>query len=77
MNGVDAIVFTAGVGENDKNMRSLVAKNLGYLGVKLDEEKNAIRGEEVIISTEDSKTKVCVIPTNEALASARETVALV
>ena len=77
MNGVDAIVFTAGVGENDKVLRTEIAKHLGYLGVVIDEEKNAKRGEELVITTPESKTKVCVIPTNEELAIARETVALV
>jgi len=77
MNGVDAIVFTAGVGENAATVRTAVCNYLGYLGVKIDEEKNAIRGEEIVITTADSATKVCVIPTNEELAIARETVALV
>ena len=77
MNGVDAIVFTAGIGENDGNVRAAVVKNLGYLGVTLDEEANKKRGEEVVISTPDSKVKVAVIPTNEELAICRDTVALV
>lgn len=77
MNGVDAIAFTAGLGENDKNMRRNVCAYLGYLGIALDEEQNAIRGKETIISTPDSKVKVLVIPTNEELAIARETVALI
>jgi len=77
MNGVDAIAFTAGLGENDKNMRKTVCNYLGYLGIALDDEQNAIRGKENIISTPDSKVKVMVIPTNEELAIARETVALV
>ena len=77
MNGVDAIVFTAGIGENDGNVRAAVVKNLGYLGVKLDEEANKKRGEETVISTPDSKVKVAVIPTNEELAICRDTVALV
>lgn len=77
MNGVDGICFTAGVGENSHTVRSKVCKYLGYLGVTLDEEKNAVRGEEIIITTPDSKTKVMVIPTNEELAIARETLALV
>ncbi len=77
MNGVDAIAFTAGLGENDKNMRRNVCSYLGYLGIELDEEKNAIRGKENIITTAASKVKVMVIPTNEELAIARETVALV
>ncbi|BBF42876.1 acetate kinase [Lachnospiraceae bacterium KM106-2] len=77
MNGVDAICFTAGLGENDKNTRTQICSHLGYLGIELDQEKNGIRGEEVVISTPDSKVKVMVIPTNEELAIARETVALV
>ena len=76
MNGVDAIAFTAGLGENDKRMRKYVCEYLGYLGITLDEEKNQVRGEERIVSTEDSKVKVIVVPTNEELAIARETVAL-
>ena len=77
MNGVDAISFTAGLGENDKNMRRNVCSYLGYLGIALDEEQNTIRGKETVISTKDSKVKVLVIPTNEELAIARETVALI
>ena len=77
MNGVDAIAFTAGLGENDKNMRKTVCNYLGYLGIALDDEQNAIRGKENIVSTPDSKVKVMVIPTNEELAIARETVAIV
>ena len=76
MNGVDAIAFTAGLGENDKNMRKTVCGYLGYLGITLDDEQNAIRGKENVVSTPDSKVKVMVIPTNEELAIARETVAL-
>ncbi len=78
MNGVDAITFTAGVGENATWLRPMVAKYLGYLGVELDLEKsNAAVGECGVISTEDSKVKMCVIPTNEELAIARETLELV
>ncbi len=77
MNGVDNIVFTAGIGENDKNVRARVCAYLGYLGIELDEEANNVRGKETIISTPDSKVKVCIIPTNEELAIARDTVALV
>ncbi len=77
MNGVDAIAFTAGVGENDHLVRADVMKRLGYLGVELDEEANRKRGCDNIISTADSKVTVCVIPTNEELAIARETLALV
>lgn len=76
MNGVDAIAFTAGVGENDFRVRNEVCSYLGYLGIKVDQEKNSIRGQEVMISTPDSKVKVCAIPTNEELTIARETVAL-
>ncbi len=77
MNGVDAIAFTAGIGENDKAVREGVCEYLTYLGVNIDSEANSKRGEEIIISTPDSKVKVMVIPTNEELAIARETVALV
>ena len=77
MNGVDVIAFTAGIGENSGSMRADVIKYLGYLGITLDEEANGKRGEEIVISTPDSKVKVLVIPTNEELAIARETVALV
>jgi len=77
MNGVDAIAFTAGLGENDKVVRKTVCGYLEYLGITLDEEENAKRGFENIITTKDSKVKVLVIPTNEELAIARETVALV
>nr|WP_296041825.1 acetate kinase [uncultured Blautia sp.] len=77
MNGVDAIVFTAGIGENDCNVRKAVCSYLGYLGIALDEEANGKRGEEMVISTADSKVKVAVIPTNEELAICRDTVALV
>ncbi len=76
MNGVDAIVFTAGVGENDAIVRSEICSHFGYLGIKIDEEKNHVRGEEVVISTDDSKVKVLVVPTNEELMIARETLAL-
>ncbi|MDR1549317.1 MAG: acetate kinase [Hungatella sp.] len=77
MNGVDAIAFTAGVGENDRPIRGAVCEYLGYLGVSIDDEVNKTRGKRVMISTPDSKVKVCVIPTNEELAIARETKALV
>ena len=76
MNGVDAIVFTGGIGENDGELRKYVCENLAYLGVKIDNEKNAIRGEEVKISTDDSKVNVYIIPTNEELAIARDTLAI-
>lgn len=73
MNGVDAIVFTAGVGENDVNMRELICTDLGNLGIKLDIIKNKVRGKETIVSTEDSKVKLLLIPTNEELMIARDT----
>lgn len=77
MNGVDAICFTAGLGENSPLVRNMVCERLEYLGVALDQEQNNKRGEDLVISTADSKTKVLVIPTNEELAIARETYALV
>ncbi|MBP3622145.1 MAG: acetate kinase [Lachnospiraceae bacterium] len=77
MNGVDAVVFTAGVGENDPLVRKLTCDRLKYLGVDIDDEANKLRGEEVKISSENSKVPVYVVPTNEELAIARETVALV
>ena len=77
MNGVDVIAFTAGVGENSGPVRADIMSYLGYLGIQLDGAANDSRGEEVTISTPDSKVQVMVIPTNEELAIARETVALV
>lgn len=78
MNGVDVICFTAGVGENGSFVRSMICDNyLGYLGIKLDEEANKKRGEDIAITTPDSRTTVMVIPTNEELAIARETYRLV
>ncbi|MCI9618630.1 MAG: acetate kinase [Dorea sp.] len=77
MNGVDVIAFTAGIGENSGTVRTNVAKYLGYLGIEINEDANKKRGEEITISTPDSKVTVMVIPTNEELAIARETVALV
>ena len=76
MNGVDVICFTAGVGENAGIVRTFVCEYLGYLGVELDQEANGRRGEDIVISTPDSRTTVMVIPTNEELAIARETVRL-
>ena len=74
MGGVDVIVFTAGVGENDGKMREAITNNLEFLGISLDKEKNAkIRGKEEIVSTPDSKVKVVVVPTNEELMIARDT----
>ncbi len=77
MNGVDAIAFTAGIGENDAATRAGIVEYLGYLGIELDPEKNKLRGENVKISTDDSKVAVCVIPTNEELAICRDTVAVI
>lgn len=77
MNGVDAIAFTAGLGENDKVTRKEVSSYLGYLGAEVDEERNNIRGKEAMISTDASKVKLYVIPTNEELAIARETVTFI
>ena len=77
MNGVDAIAFTAGVGENSATTRKAVCDYLGYLGITIDDAENAKRGENTVISTADSKVKVMVIPTNEELAIARETKRLV
>lgn len=77
MNGVDAVVFTGGIGENDPGMRAYVCGQLGYLGVEIDLENNKRRGEEVELSTPASKVKVWVIPTNEELVIARDTMAIV
>ena len=77
LNGVDAIAFTAGLGENNGVMREQILSYFGYMGIKIDPGKNKIRGEEIEISTADSGVRVVVVPTNEELAIARETVALV
>ena len=77
MNGVDLICFTAGCGENDKEVRAQIMGSLSYLGCKLDAEKNDVRGKDAVISTDDSTVTAMVVPTNEELAIARETVALV
>lgn len=77
MNGVDAIAFTAGLGENDGKMRKQVCSYLSYMGVELDDEANSKRGEDMKISTDASKVDVVVIPTNEELAIARETLRLI
>ena len=77
LNCVDAIAFTAGIGENAGIVREKVCEHFGYLGIKLDAEANSKRGEDMVISTPDSNVKVAVIPTNEELAICRETVALV
>ena len=78
MNGVDAICFTAGVGENDIEARKLIIEEyFSYMGIKIDDERNNVRGEERVISTDDSTVKVMLIPTNEELAIARETISLI
>ncbi len=77
MGGVDAIIFTAGIGENAPSLRKEICKRLAYLGIGLNEENNALKGETVEISTPDSKVKVFVIPTNEELMIAKDTVNLV
>ena len=77
LKGLDVLTFTAGVGENDCNVRAAVCEYLGYLGVKLDPELNSKRGKEMVISTPDSKVQVWVIPTNEELMIAQDTADLV
>lgn len=77
MNGVDVIVFTAGIGENGDAMRKVICSYLEFLGITIDDEKNSHNGEDMIISTEDSRVKVMVIATNEELMIARETIALI
>lgn len=77
MNGVDVIAFTGGIGENDPELREYVCENLSYMGIKIDKDKNNLRGSEVKISTDDSKVNVYVIPTNEELAIARDTLRLI
>ena len=76
MNGVDVIAFTAGAGENNAKVRELIGQYIGFLGTNIDPEKNKLRGEEVILSDEGSRVVTMVVPTNEELAIARETVAL-
>ena len=73
LNGADAIVFTAGIGENDINMRVRICSDLENLGIKIDKTKNDIRGKETVISADDSKIKILLIPTNEELVIARDT----
>ena len=77
LNGVDVIVFTGGIGENDAYIRGEIIKGLTYLGINIDEAKNAVRGEEAILSTPDSKVTVCVIPTDEEWMIASDTMHLV
>ncbi len=77
MNGLDALVFTAGVGENSAEMRAHICNEMGNLGIKLDLMKNKVRGQEKVISTDDSKVKILLIPTNEELMIARDTYEIV
>jgi acetate kinase len=77
MGGVDAIVFTAGIGENSIDTRAEILEGLEYLGIELDQEANDCRGKEVFISTADSKVKAMVVPTNEELVIAKDTMELV
>ena len=77
MDGVDAIVFTGGIGENDKGLRKEILDSFTYMGIEIDDEKNAVQGEEIKISTENSKVNVYVIPTNEELAIARDTLKII
>lgn len=76
MNGVDAIVFTAGIGENNSTIRKQILDNMDFFGIKIDPEKNKIRGQEIDISTPDATVRTLVVPTNEELAIARETLRL-
>lgn len=77
MGGVDAVIFTAGIGENGYELREGVLENMEFLGIKFDKEKNKVRGKEIEISTPDSKVKVLVVPTNEEIIIARDTLELV
>ena len=77
LGGVDAVVFTAGVGENDPSARMAIASGLEYMGIKMDEDANNVRGKEAVISAPDSKVKVLLIPTNEELMIAMDTAELV
>ena len=77
LNGIDVLTFTAGVGENDINVRAAVCEYLGFMGVKIDPELNANRGKEMVISTPDSKVQVWIVPTNEELMIAQDTAELV
>ncbi len=76
LNGCDCIVFTAGVGENGYDVREAICKDMDYLGIKMDNEKNKVRGKEVDVATEDSRVRILVIPTNEELVIARDTLRL-
>jgi acetate kinase (EC 2.7.2.1) len=77
MGGLDAVVFTAGIGENNPELRQKICSNLDFLGIKIDPEKNKVRGVEADVSTDDARVRVLVIPTNEELAIAKETIRLI
>ena len=77
MNGINTIVFTAGIGENQASTRKKICEHLEWLGVKIDDDKNNVAGEERRISSSDSKIQVWVVPTNEELVIARDTLALI
>ncbi len=77
MGGVDAIVFTAGIGENTSSVRKAICESVAFMGAKLDEEKNQLKGQKTMISTPDSKIALCVIPTNEELAIAQQTLEVI
>ena len=77
MNGIDVLIFTAGVGENSPELREKIASGLEFMGVKIDHSKNLVHGEEAIVSTDDSRVKIMVIPTNEELVIAQDTARLV
>ena len=77
MNGIDVLIFTAGVGENSPELREKIATGLDFMGIKIDHDKNMVRGQEALISTSDSRVKILVIPTNEELVIAQDTARLV
>ena len=77
MKGLDVVVFTGGIGENQINIRKKICKNLEFMGLIIDEEKNDVRGEEILITKPESKIRAYIIPTNEELVIARDTKALV
>ena len=76
LQGIDVITFTAGIGENQSRIRAGIIKNLSYMGIKIDDEKNSTRGEEICISSDDSSIPVWVVPTNEELMIAKDTLRL-
>jgi acetate kinase len=77
MGGIDAVVFTAGIGENNSKIREMVCEDLEFIGISIDSDKNKTRGQEIDVSTEHAKVRTLVIPTNEELAIAKETKKLI